>query len=63
MMRIKHVLKSGMTVETVKGHRVTRKDAEAVYKLLECMNKKEGVLDEKENFNAIHCGGCRAGLA
>ena len=53
-MNIKHVLKNGTTVNSIKGHKVKRTDAEAVYELAESMNQRKGSKSEKNIFRNVH---------
>ena len=47
-MRVMHVLKNGEQRESIKGHKVKRSDAAAVYALIETLNK-DGGKNEKKN--------------
>lgn len=52
-MNVKHVLKDGTRVNSIKGHKVKRTDAEAIYELAESMNQKRGSKREKNTFRNI----------
>jgi len=53
-VNIRHVLKSGTTVNSIKGHKVKRTDAEAIYELAESMNQRKGSKGEKNNHRNVH---------
>lgn len=48
-MRIRHGLKNGEQRESIKGHKVKRSDAAAVYALIETLNKDGGKHEKKNN--------------
>lgn len=53
-MAVYHVLKDGTKVETVRGHVVKRADAEAVYALVETINRNR--MKERQNETEDHYG-------